>query len=256
MHAHPAAPGALTALLVGLAAVAVVAYLAAAVRSTRSGRGWPVVRSACWVGGCAALAAPALLGASGSPGGFVEHMREHVLVGMVAPTLLALARPATLALRTLSPVPARRLARVLGSRPVAVVAHPVVAGALTAVPLWLLYTTPLGTIVLSDAVLHTLLLGHFVAAGYLLAGSTLELEPTRHPHPALLRGAVLVATAAAHAALAKWIAVHPPAGVAPGEALEGARLMWTVGDGVELVLLAVFFVRWTRSRARVRALTA
>ena len=256
MHAHPAAPGALTALLTVFAALAVVVYLTAALRSTRSGRAWPLLRSACWLGGCAALAAPPLLGATGSPGGFVGHMREHVLVGMVAPTLLALARPATLALRTLHPVPARRLGRLLGSRPVAVVAHPVVAGALTTVPLWLLYTTPLGSIVLSDAVLHTLLLVHFVAAGYLLAGSALELEPTRHPHPALLRGSVLVATAAAHAALAKWIAVHPPAGVGVGDALEGARLMYTVGDGVELVLLTVFFVRWSRSRARLRALTA
>lgn len=254
MHSHPAAPGALTALLAAFAALAALAYLAAARRSSRGGRSWPPARSLCWVSGCAALVAPALLASAGPPGGFAGHMREHVLVGMVAPTLLALARPATLALRTLDPVPARRLARILGSRPIAVVAHPVVAGALTAVPLWLLYTTPLGAVVLGDALLHAALLAHFVAAGYLVASSTLELEPTRHPHRALLRGSVLVATAAAHAVLAKWIAVHPPVGIDPAEALEGARLMYTVGDAVELVLLAVFFVRWSRSRARLRAL--
>ena len=49
--------------------------------------------------------------------GFVAHMVTHLLLGMLAPLLLVLAAPVTLLLRTLPLAAARRVSRVLTSRP-------------------------------------------------------------------------------------------------------------------------------------------
>ena len=59
---------------------------------------------------------------------FTAHMWAHLLVGMVAPLFLVVARPVTLALRTLRQGPARRtVLAVAHSRYAAVVMAPPVA---------------------------------------------------------------------------------------------------------------------------------
>ena len=70
-------------------------------------------------------------------------MVGHLLLGMLSPVLLVRAAPVSLALRALPVTTARTLVRLLSSRPVRFVSHPVTAGTGNLVGLWLLYTTSL-----------------------------------------------------------------------------------------------------------------
>ena len=114
-----------------LAIVLVVAALAYGFLARRLRGSWPVWRSILWAGGLGCIAA-GMIGplARATATGFTEHMWVHLLIGMIGPLLLVLAAPITLALRVLPTGLARLLTRVLGSRPVRVLSHPVTAALL------------------------------------------------------------------------------------------------------------------------------
>ena len=125
-HLHGSRAGAWTVDVVLLLpfVIAAAGYLGAMRATARRGRGWPWYRGMFWALGLAAAA----LGVVGPPAqlvhdSFTAHMAAHLLVGMVAPLLLALAMPVTLGLRTLAVVPARRLSRMLISFPVRIFTH-------------------------------------------------------------------------------------------------------------------------------------
>ena len=126
-------PGALAALL------ALLVYLAAARRARHTGPGWSHGRTLAFAAGALllayALADPAE--------GFAAHMRQHLLIGMLAPLGLVLGAPLTLLLRTVDARTGRRVVRLLRSRPARVLSHPVTGLLLTAGGLWVLYLTPL-----------------------------------------------------------------------------------------------------------------
>ena len=128
------------------------------------------------------------------------HVAGHLLVGMVAPLLLVTAAPVTLALRVLPRRRARVLARLLRSRPVVVLTHPVVAAVVDVGGLWLLYRTGLHA-ALPPAVVHL----HMLLAGYLFAFSLVGRDPAPHRPGLAVRAGVLVAAVAAHDVLAKLL---------------------------------------------------
>src|SRR4051812_25390924 len=89
---------------------------------------WPRSRARSFVGGLAVL----LYGTSAGLGRyesvlFGAHVAQHLLIGMVAPLLLALGRPVTLELLTTTPRRRRRVVRALHSRPARVLGHPAIA---------------------------------------------------------------------------------------------------------------------------------
>ncbi|GAB2597062.1 hypothetical protein Aab01nite_72540 [Paractinoplanes abujensis] len=213
--------------MIGLLVVAAVAYAAAALRLRRRGVDWPPGRALAWYFGIAAAVA-----GSGHAHSFRDHMAGHLLLGMAAPLLLVFGRPVTLALRALPVRPARRLARVLRSRPIVLLTHPVTAGVLDAGGMWLLYTTGLH----SGGVLIQV---HLLLAGYLFTAAIIGRDPAPHrPGPAL-RAAVLVAFVAVHGILAKHLYAHPPPGVPAPDAEQAAQLMYYGGDLLHLVVIAL-----------------
>jgi len=240
--------------VIGLAVAAVV-YLGAALAEIRRGnREWPWFRAVLWAAGLGCVAAAVVGPLAAAHAEFPAHTISHLLVGMLAPVLLVLAAPITLALRTLHVVPARRLARLLGSGVGRFLGHPVPAATINVGSLWLLYATGLGAALLQNPVLHYLLLIHFLVAGYLFTASIIGVDPAPHRASFRLRLVVLVLAIALHSALAKYIYVHPPQGITAPAAELGALLMFYGGDLIELVVVTVFFSQWygrTRtSRAR------
>lgn len=244
--------GALPWLLVLLpAGVAAVAYFAAVRAAARRGRDWPPWRLALWCAGLATAAA-AVRGplGPGRHGDFVAHMTGHLLLGMLAPLLLAAAAPVTLALRALPAPPARRLARLLRTPPVRAVTHPVTAGVLNVGPLWLLYTTPLYAAVADRPALHAAAHAHVLAAGYVFTAAVAGWDPVGRRSRYGVRAAALVAFAAAHGILARHLYGHPPAGVPVADAHTGARLMYYGGDVLDIALFVVVCAQWYRAGAR------
>lgn len=120
------------------ALLAVAVYLVAARRLRSRGDAWPWRRDACFAAGGAALFVAV---AGPLPGGaFTVHMAQHLLAGMVAPLLLVLARPLTLALRVLRPGrPRRALLAAAHWRVSGWLLFPPVAAVLDMGGLWVLY---------------------------------------------------------------------------------------------------------------------
>lgn len=232
-------------LLSALAAAAVGAYLVGVTISRRKGRDWPLHRTTLWCAGIA-VATASVVGplAAAAHESFFAHMTAHLAAGMIAPVLLVLAAPVTLALRALHPTPARRLSRVLASRPARLVAHPATAAVLSAGGLWLIYLTPAIDAMRASPLVHVAVHGHLLLAGYLFTAAVIGLDPRPHRSSRALVAAVLVLAIAAHGILAKHLYANPPAGY--DDVREGAQLMYYAGAWAEAVVIVIFCARWYR----------
>lgn len=254
-----AAAGWLSILATFVVLLALSGYLFATWRLCRRGDRWPVAWTVSCVVGGSCLLGVALIPVPGPP--FTVHMIEHTLVGMVAPVLVVLARPVTLALRALPPGPARRaLLSLLHSRFAGVLVFPPLAAALDVGGLWVLYRTRLFDAVHGGNVLHALVYVHFFAAGVLFAVAVTQLEPVGRRYSFALRAASLVLAAAAHDVLAKSLYAAPPSGIAAmfdlGDVQSGAQVMYYGGDVTEIMLAVAIAGQWYlaagRSQARAR----
>ena len=212
---------------------------------------WPPLRSLSWLLGLVVVAVALTGPLAAAHGDLRAHMAGHLLVGMVAPVSLVLARPVTLALRTLPRRAARALAGILRSAPVRVLTDPFVATALNVGGLWLLYRTSLLGAMLHDPGLHLLVSVHVLLTGWLATAAVLAVEPMPHRRSAAVRAGALAAGMAAHDVLAKTLYAHPPAGVLDASA--GARLMYDGGTVVHVLVAALLWRQWYRSRETVRA---
>ena len=237
----------MTAAVWTLLAAAAALQLAGVARSRAA---WPPVRTLCWLAGLGCVGAALTGPPAHAHADLRGHMAAHLLLGMVGPLLLVLARPVTLLLRALPAPTARRVSGVLRSAPVRLVSDPFVATGLNVGGLWLLYRTGLLQEVLHSPGLHLALSAHVLATGWLATAAVLALDPVAHPRGAGVRAAALAIGMAGHDVLAKTLVADPPAGVVDAEA--GARLMYDGGTVVHLLVAAVLWRQWYRSRAAVR----
>lgn len=228
-------------------------YVAAVLQSNKKHRPWPWYRTAFWCAGFISMAL-SLTGplAAQSHTNFIAHMAGHLLLGMLAPLLIALAAPMTLVFRILSVSSARRLTRLLKSRPFFLLSHPATAAILNTGGLYVLYTTDLYM-----AMHHNLLLGmlvhvHIFLAGYLFTVAIIYIDPIAHRFSFIYRSIVLMLALAGHGILAKYIYAHPPNGVPREEAEAGGMLMYYGGDAIDLILIIILCYHWYRaSRPRM-----
>lgn len=228
--------------------LALVIYIVCVFISIYRGKSWPLYRTSSWVIGvfCAALAVAGPL-ANAAHMNFAVHMLNHLLLGMLAPLLMALAAPVTLILRTLNVTSARQLSRMLRSRPVRIMSDPVVASLLNIGGLWILYTTNLYMIMQQNIVVHLVLHMHVFLAGYLFTASIIYIDPTPHRTSFTYRAIVLVIALAGHSILSKHIYAQPPSGVPAAQAEKGGMLMYYGGDAIDLVLISIFCFQWFRA---------
>jgi len=239
-----------------LLAVLVLAggYLALALERSREPRGWSRWRSAGFLAGCALLLLGLLPPLSPFPAGdFRGHMHQHLLVGMYAPLGLVLGAPITLLLRSLSPRNGSRIGRLLRSRPVHLVANPVVALGLNLGGLAALYFTPLYLATTFSTTLHHLMLAHFLLAGCLFAWVIAGPDPAPRRPSVVVRLVVLGVAIVGHAVLAQMIYagafVYLPA-MAADERRGAGDLMYYGGDIAELLLALAAVTTWRHARQR------
>ncbi len=213
-------------------------------RLRRRGDRWPWPRTASAAAGLALLAVGLL-----PPVAEAErlHVLQHLVVTMVAPVLLALGAPVTLALRALRTPTRRRLLALLASRYVGVISWPPVVVTLNVGGLYLVYLTGLGDHVHHVPWLHALVHVHMIAAGCLLAWLVVGVDPM--PRPGVVgRLGVVVVTGAAHDVLAKLL-------YARGWGAD-AELMFYGGTAVDVLLAVVVMAQWYAAGSRELARTA
>lgn len=259
-------------LYLSLAVVAAGLYVVGAVRLRRRGDAWPAARTALFLGGCTLLIVATSSGlARYAPVLFSVHMGQHLLLNMIVPILLVVAAPLTLALRALRPAidpawpgPREWIQQALHSKALRVVSHPLVAVALYVGGLYAMYFTGLYELALRSHAAHLVMVGHFLATGYLFFWVVIGVDPAprRAPYPA--RMLLVLAGMVFHAILgvtlmmsntvlaADWFtALARPWG--PDSLADqrlGGGLAWSFGElpmgGVILTLL----VQWIRADER------
>lgn len=223
----------------------VVMYIFAASLSSRRYKQWPLHRTVLWNLGvmCAAAALISPL-ANHAQMDFTDHMISHLLLGMLAPLLMVLAAPMTLIMLTLNVRTARRLSRLLRSRPVSILSNPIVASLLNIGGLWLLYKTDLYMAMQQNILLHVLVHIHIFFAGYLFTASLIYVDPTPHQLSFVYRTIVFVIALAGHGILSKYIYAFPPSGVPINQAETGGMLMYYGGDAIDLVMIFILCFQW------------
>ncbi len=237
--------------------LALVFYILAVVHSNKRYQPWPVKRTILWLFGVL-FAAASLLGpiAERAHTNITAHMVGHLLLGMLAPLLMALASPMALLLRTLPVAQARNLTRLLKSWPSRMYTHPVIASLLNIGGLWLLYTTPLYSLMHESMWIYVLIHFHIFVAGYLFTVSMIYIDPVSHRTPFLYRAIVLTIALAGHGILSKYIYAHPPVGVPQYQAELGSMIMYYGGDVIDCAIIFMLCLQWyrsTRPRATVSA---
>ena len=246
-----ASPAAASVLVAG------IAYARGVRRLRRHGRAWPRPRSAAFGAGLGVLVVALCSGlARYDTTNFTLHVAQHLLLAMIAPALLALGAPITLALQSGSRTVKRRLLAVLHSRPVAVITHPLVAWVLMAGSLAALYFTPLYPESLRHPWLHDLVHLHFVVVGTLFVWPVVGIDPSRWR---LTHGARLlfVLTALPFHSIVGLALISGSAPLWSAHTLAdqqaGGGLMMLGGDLITLAIFVVVFRQWAAADQRLAA---
>jgi putative copper resistance protein D len=174
------------------------AYVAGVRRLRRQGRRWPAGRAASWLAGCLVL----LVATSSGVGRYAAamfsvHMAAHMAIGMLAPILLALGGPLTLAREVLprsTEVPGARewLDALVESRPLRLLTHPAVAVVFLVAAPFALYGTGLFDAAVRFHWAHVAIYVVFLLIGYLFAWPAVGVDPTSRPLPAVGRLGLLL----------------------------------------------------------------
>ncbi|MGH3729650.1 MAG: cytochrome c oxidase assembly protein [Micromonosporaceae bacterium] len=259
-------------VFLGLAAVAVICYSAGFWRLRRAGTPWPVWQLASWCAGWAVVVVATSSGlAAYAPLMFSVHMAQHLVLMTLAPILMVLGAPVTLALRALRRTtepgmrgPREWLRLALHSRVTKLLAHPVVALAVLTVSLFGMYFTSLYELALRYHVAHLAMLLHLLAAGYLFYWAVVGVDPTPHRVAPPVRMLVLFAGMAFHAFFgvalmqsgfpmaAGWYAELdlPWLGDPLADQRTAGGIAWSFGEIPSLVVAIALVAQWLRADER------
>jgi putative membrane protein len=247
---------------------AAAAYVVGVRRLRARGRSWPASRTAAFLSGLVVILVATASGiAAYDRVLFSLHVVQHILLGMVAPLLLVLGAPITLALQSGSRGTQRAILRVLRSAPARVLTHPLTAWLLFGTSVVTLYFTPLYELSLRNEWFHVATHAYFVGAGCLFLAHVVGLDPIPH---ALGYGARLlyvlvllpfhtfvgVALLTMNTVIASgWYdQVERRWGASPiADQRTGAGLLWISGELFGLLCIGIVVHQWMNAEERAAA---
>src|SRR5437763_3344746 len=250
--------------------VPAAAYVIGVRRLHAHGRSWSAPRTAAFLSGLAVVLVATESGVAAYDRVLYSlHVVQHILLGMVAPLLLVLGAPITLALQAGSRTSQRRILRVLRSAPARVLTHPLTAWLLFGTSIVTLYFTPLYELSLRNGWFHVATHAYFLLAGCLFLAHVVGLDPIPH---ALGYGARLlyvvvllpfhtfvgVALLTMNTVIASgWYDhVHRTWGARPlVDQRTGAGLLWISGELFGLLCIGIVVYRWMSAEERAAART-
>ncbi len=221
-------------------------------------RSWGAGRTASFLAGLVAidlaLQSPV---ATMTMGYFQAHVIQHLLLMLVAPPLLAMGAPMTLALQTSGRATKIRLLRILNSRPFKVLSHPL--------PVWFLYYFTMFafflTVALEFAMTHMWVMD-LINIGFLF-GATLfwwpvvGIDPIPHwkmSHGARMVNLLIGVPIESFLALALLASTRPAAAMYSLPSTHaGAGILWVGAEVLTFVALIPVFVQWMHSEERQTA---
>ena len=236
------------------------AYGAGVIRIHRLGRGFPRWRVAAFAAGWLVLGLSLLSPIDAyADVSFTIHMLQHLLLTIVAPPLLAIGAPITLALRTLSLGGASSVTAALGSPLARVLGNPVVGWLLfVGVPI-AVHASRVFDLALTSSWWHALEHAAWIGAALVYWWPIVCADPTPHPmsYGARLLSLLLAMPAMSFLALAIYSANTPlyatyaalPAPWGPSALADqrnAAALMWVAGNLALVVAILLVAASWKR----------
>ena len=242
-------------LVVALLIGAALWYLRADWRLAARGRRWGAKRTASFM--CGLLAVDLALQspiATYTGTYFQAHVVQHLLLMVVAPPLLAMGAPMTLAMQTSTRSTKSKLLAVLNSRPFQVLTHPV--------PVWFLYYFFMFafflTFVLGYAMSHMWVMD-LINVAFLLAATlfwwpVVGLDPIPHwklSHGARMTNLFIGIPVESFLGLALLSSARPAAPMySLASTHAGGALLWIGAELFTFAALLPIFIQWMRADER------
>ncbi|NML53804.1 cytochrome c oxidase assembly protein [Streptomyces sp. R302] len=239
-------------------------------RLRRRGDAWPVSRTVLFTLGVltVALVTCTRLNDYGMVM-FSVHMVQHMVISMVSPILLLLGAPVTLALRAL-PVagrgslgPRELLLKLLHSRYMKIITHPVFTIGIFIASLYGLYFTPLFDTLMSSTPGHIAMMVHFLAVGVVFFWPIMGVDPGPHRPGYVMRMLELFAGMPFHAffGIAMMMASqpmvkvyeNPPASLgidALADQNAAGGIAWAFSEIPSVLVLIALVYQWYHSEQR------
>ncbi|WP_243789550.1 cytochrome c oxidase assembly protein [Saccharopolyspora gloriosae] len=238
----------------------------------RRGDQWPVGRTIAWLCGCASILFATSSGMGRyAPAMFSVHMGQHMVLSMLAPVLLVLAGPTSLALRTLRPAakgepPGARewLLAFLHSPLTRWLTNPFVALALFVGSFWALYFSGLFDAALPQHWAHLLMNAHFLLVGYVFYWPVIGIDPAPRSMPSLAKVGMVFASMPFHAFFGITLMMSnnvigsdfyrglslPWAQDLLADQNLGGGLAWASGEVPLVVVMLALLIQWSRADER------
>lgn len=251
--------------------IAATLYCIGVLRLRRRGDSWPVGRTISWLIGIgiviwctnAGIATYAQVSVS-------LHMVQHMTLTMLAPIMLVLGAPATLALRALKPSPTHHrgprewLVWFLHSWITRILTNPFFVFVIYVIGLYGLYLTPAFGWLMGSHLGHVVMQTHFIVAGYLFYWVLIGIDPRPKPLPYWGRLLMLLLALAVHGFFAvalmmastplapEWYSIVRPDWVTDplADSLVGGQIAWGLSEIPTVIVLIVIAVQWARSDER------
>ncbi len=258
-------------LFLGMAILGIGLYVAGVVKLRRRGDKWPLLQTASWIVGWLFVVWATNAGvATYAMVSLKWHMISHMVMSMVAPILLALSSPMTLALRALPATHGpRRGAREwlvwAMHTPVAkFVTHPLWALFVFTIGLYGLYYTSLFSWLMTSHIGHVAMQLHFLAAGYLFSWVVIQTDPLPRDLPHYQRLLLALVAAILHSFFAvpimmsdtafgyDWYSQVQPPWLTDlvQDTRDAGGIAWGIAEIPTLLLVLAVSVQWARDDTR------
>jgi putative copper resistance protein D len=255
-----------------LAIVMAVLYLMGVRKLLARGDQWPMGRVVAWLAGCAVI----LFATSSGIGRYAAamfsvHMEVHMMLSMLAPVLLVLGGPVTLALRSLPvagkdgvPGPREWLLALVRSPLSKFLTNPIVALVLFVGSFYVLYFSGLFDWALDKHWAHLLMNAHFLLVGYLFYWPVIGIDPAPRRLPHVARLGMVFASLPFHAFFGvilmgmntvigqefyQRLALTWNTDLLSDQRL-GGGIAWAAGELPLLIVLVALLVQWARADDR------
>lgn len=254
-----------------LVLIAGALYLGGLMRLRKRGAAWPIGRSISWFLGLIVVLwctnGGVSMYASVSVG---MHMLQHMVLTMLAPILLVMGAPATLALRALKPStgpergPREWLMWFLHSWITRILTNPFYVFVVYVLGLYGLYLTPAFGWLMGSHVGHIVMQLHFLLSGYLFYWVIIGIDPRPKPLPYWGRLLLLLLSMSVHAFFAvilmmgttpiapEWYGIVRPDWITDplADSLNGGQVAWGIAEIPSLIVLLAIAFQWSRSDDR------